>query len=104
MNNIQAPSKKILFMLLIGAAFTGCGKSDKGPGNEEEGETAVGADHTFDVSLVNKADAADAIEYKGALPTDEARAIYRNRTIAGETEHSITMLYGKLEEEQKNVV
>src|SRR5690606_4173632 len=97
MNNIQALSKKILFMLLIGAAFTSCSKSDKGSGAEEEGETTAGADHTFDVTLVNKADASNAIEYKGAVPNDEARAIYRNRTISGETEHSITMVFGKLE-------
>src|SRR5690606_1017239 len=98
MTNIQALSKKILFVLLIGAAFTGCSKSDNGQGNEEEGETTAGADHTFDVTLVNKADASNTIEYKGAAPNDEARAIYRNRTISGETEHSITMLFGKLEE------
>ncbi|MEC3881302.1 hypothetical protein [Parapedobacter sp. 10938] len=98
MTNIQALSKKILFVLLIGAAFTGCSKDDKGPDNKEEEETTAGADHTFDVTLVNKADAANTIEYKGAAPNDEARAIYRNRTISGETEHSITMLFGKLEE------
>ncbi|HWK99926.1 MAG TPA: hypothetical protein VNQ55_08265 [Parapedobacter sp.] len=98
MTNIQALPKKILVVLLISAVFTGCGKSDKGADDKEGGETTVGADHTFDVNLVNKADAADAIEYKGAAPNDEARAIYRNRTVSGETEHSITMLFGKLEE------
>jgi len=98
MRTIQSLPKTILLVLLIGVAFTSCSKSDNGKGNEEEPETAAGADHSFDVTLVNKADAADAVEYKGALPSDEARAIYRNRTISGETEHSITMVFGKLEE------
>lgn len=98
MKNIQSLPKTILLALLMGIAFTSCSKDGKGPDNEEEEETTAGADHTFDVTLVNKADAADAIEYKGAAPNDEARAIYRNRTVSGETEHSITMVFGKLEE------
>lgn len=98
MKKIHSLSKALLFILLTGVTMASCSKNEKSPGADEADEILTGANHTFDITLVNKVDAVDVVEYAGEVPTDKGRAIYRNRTISGETDHSITMLLGELEE------
>lgn len=98
MKKIRSLSKALLITLLTGVTIASCGKNEKIPGEDEGNYILIRANHTFDVTLVNKVDAADVVEYAGEAPNDEAAAIYRNRTISGETEHSITMLFGELDE------
>lgn len=94
MKTIQSISTIFLFTLLTSAALTSCSKSSSESIDEENNASG---EHTYDLTLINKANATNKVEYKGALPIDEARAIYRYRTISDEIEHSITMLFGKLE-------
>lgn len=95
MKTIQSISKIFLFTLLASAVLAACSKNSSKSVDEEDNASG---EHTYNVTFVNKADATNKVEYKGGLPLDEARAIYRYRTISDETEHSITMLFGELEE------
>lgn len=95
MKTIKSISSIFLFSLLIGATLSSCSKSNNGSVDEEDNASG---EHTYNITLINKGDASNKVEYRGGLPLDEARAIYRYRTISDEIEHSITMLFGKLEE------
>lgn len=91
MKKIQSIFKTLLFALLIGVIPIGCSTDSDTPEEEEDKDAA---EHTIDITLVNKADASDKIEYKDALPLEEGNAMYKNRT----TDHSITMILGDHEE------
>lgn len=95
MKMIKSISTIFVFTLFIGATLTSCSKSSSESVDEENNASG---EHTYDVTLINKDNASNKVEYRGGLPLDEARAIYRYRTMSDETEHSITMLFGKLEE------
>lgn len=95
MKTIKSISTIFLFSLLISAALSSCSKSSSESVDEENNASG---EHTYDVTLINKDNASNKVEYRGGLPLDEARAIYRYRTMSDETEHSITMLFGKLDE------
>lgn len=91
MKKIQLLSQTWLLALLIGVIAIGCSTDSDTPEEEEDKGTT---EHTIDITLVNKADDSDKIEYKDALPSSEGNAAYKNRT----TDHSITMILGDYEE------
>jgi len=93
MKMLQSLPKKIMLMLLVFVVFTACSKSEKDP-IESDNDPSI-AEHTFDITLVNKSDGSETVEYKGAVPTDKGNAIYKDLTISGNRDHSVTMLLGK---------
>lgn len=93
MKKIQSLSNTLLSALLIGVLLVGCSTDSNAP-EEEEKEEKGASEHTIDITIVNKTDASDKIEYKDALPSDKGNAMYKN----GATGHSITMILGEHEE------
>lgn len=87
-------TKSVLFTLFIAVASSGCGKSD--PVNSVEEEDS-GAEHTYNITLVNKADPSETIKYTGSEPIDKGNAIYKNLVISGERDHSIYLLLGEID-------
>lgn len=91
--------KSTLRTLLLGLTFlvVACG-SDQGELPPGEDGSGIGADHSFNVTLISRDDASDKVEYSGTVPTDHGNAIYSHRPESEETIHHITMLLGELDE------
>lgn len=98
MKKVQTLSRTLLFALLMSVAFVGCSKDDNGSSEVAKDDNQPNEEHSFDITLVNTIDESETITFSRTVPTEEGNALYRDRTISGERDHSITMLIGELDE------
>jgi len=98
MKTSQILSKSLLITLfLIGATLTSCMKSEI-ESDRQEDEKIFGTTHNFDITLVNNATNSETIKFSGTVPIDDGNALYRNKSVSGISDHSITLILGKLDE------
>jgi len=103
MKMIQPIRKKLLFLLLISAAFISCNNKTEASIDDtkkkvadDTNEKVTDADHTFDIRLVK---GSETIEYSETIPSNEGGALYGDQKSPtgeqGARERTILMVVGE---------